>query len=267
MIVEYENTENSRKSYIGLSFKNSDITHLLQNQVKEWLTDYPQREAMVNYYNSLMNDTGFEASETLLTDIQYLLNKTVGVQDFKIGEALAHITLQNEFNCRFYWNPIRDTRNPKGNSTGADLVGFIEIENDVLFLFGEVKTSSEVKTPPQVITNPTGLENQLKDLYKDQQKRLILISYIKSKIGLNNDQKFKDDFDTAIRNYYKQNGNYNLIGILVRDTDPHEDDLRGSFERLKQEILDPIGLQLLALYVPIKKEKWLHIIKGENYES
>ncbi len=69
-----------------------------------------------------------------MQDIQSLRDETVDVQKFRIGEAMAEVVLQQHFSCRFYWNELRDARNPKGNKTGADLVGFIEIDNEVLFL-------------------------------------------------------------------------------------------------------------------------------------
>jgi len=47
--------------------------------------------------------------------------------------------LEKHFHCRLYWNELRDTRNLKGNKTGADLVSLIEVDNEILFLFGEVK--------------------------------------------------------------------------------------------------------------------------------
>ncbi len=163
---------------------------------------------------------------------------------------------------------MRDARNPKGNKTGADLVGFIEIDGDVLFLFGEVKTSSEHKSPPQVMTNPSGIEKQLKDLYYDSQKRLILISYIRNKIRLSASSNFEQDFKNAIKSYYRRNSQkYLLYGVLVRDTKPNEKDVESSFDKLKVEILEPTGLKLLAVYLPISKEKWLNIINGEDNES
>ena len=267
MKIEYQYIESDFKDYKGVSFSDIEYKELLKNEVKDKLLDTPQRNEMLSILEGLKTETGFEKSETLLADIQFLLNNSVEVQDFRIGEAFAEVCLEKHFNCRFYWNELRDARNPKGNKTGADLVGFIEIENEILFLFGEVKTSSEQKSPPQVMTNPTGMENQLKDLFKDQNKRLILISYIQNKMGLSNNS-FKDDFNSAIKNYYKQNSSkYMLYGILVRDTEVNENDIKVSYNKLKNEILDPIGLKLLAIYVSIPKNQWLKIINGDENVS
>lgn len=264
----YQYTDTSFRGYSGIAFDEQGTRDLLVNNVKSSLFDLPQRKSMIEMLKSLQADTGFTRSETLLADIQALESTEVNVTDFRIGEAIAEVVLQEHFSCRFYWNELRDARNPKGNKTGADLVGFIEIDNEVLFLFGEVKTSSEQKSPPQVMINPGGMEEQLKDLYKDQNKRLVLISYIQSKLGLSgNSSNFQNDFKNALKSYYKQNGNYLLYGVLVRDTEPDKKDLDQCYNKLKDEILEPTGLKLLAIYLPIPKNKWLETINGTNDEG
>ncbi|MCA1920373.1 MAG: hypothetical protein LDL38_13295 [Flavobacterium piscis] len=267
MKQEYQYIESGIRDYIGVSFSDIEYKELLKNEVKNKLLDTSQIKEMLSIFNALKSETGFETSETLLMDIQALENQNVDVQNFRIGEALVEVCLEKNFNCRFYWNELRDARNPKGNKTGADLVGFIEIKNEILFLFGEVKTSSERKSPPQVMTNPTGIENQLSDLYRYQNKRLILISYIQNKISLSNNF-FKKDFDNAIRSYYQSNGSkYLLYGVLVRDTGVNKDDIKKSYDKLKEQILDQIGLRLLAIYVSIPIDSWLKIINGEDNVS
>ncbi|MFQ3675295.1 MAG: hypothetical protein SNJ64_01975 [Endomicrobiia bacterium] len=265
MIYKYQYEESNARGYSGIICNKQETTTILQNDVKNRLIDKPQRESMLNILETLQQDTGFEKSETLLQDIQTLQNENVDVQNFRIGEAFAEVVLKKHFRCRFYWNELRDARNPKGNKTGADLVGFVEIDNAVLFLFGEVKTSSEKKSPPQVMTNAEGIENQLKDLYNNSEKRRILISYIQNKISLLGNMNFQNDFNLAVKNYYQQHGGtYVLYGVLVRDTDPEKNDLAESYNKLKTEILEPTGLKLLAIYLPIPKEKWLTIINEAN---
>mgnify|MGYP000996771580 CR=1 FL=1 len=263
----YQHTDSNKRGYNGITFDTNEANVILKNEVRNNLIDKPQKDELLRILETLKNDTGFDKSQTLLADIQALQEERVDVQDFRIGEALAEIFLQKYFSCRFYWNELRDARNPKGNKTGADLVGFIEIDNEILFLFGEVKTSSEQQSPPQVMTNPNGIEKQLRDLYNDPEKRCILICYIQNKIGLTGNINFQNDFNNAIKNYYKQNSsNYLLYGVLIRDTQPNEKDIQGSYNRLKKEILVPNGLKLLAIYVPIPKSQWLNIINGANNE-
>lgn len=264
----YQHIDSAFRGYDGVSFEEAEAGDLLSGKVKDVLLDKPQRQEMLTMLQTLQQDTGFQQSQTLLQDIEALQNENVDVQIFRVGEALAEVVLQEHFSCRFYWNELRDARNPKGNKTGADLVGFIEAGNEVLFLFGEIKTSSEQKSPPQVMTNPGGIENQLKDLYQDRDKQFILISYIKNKLSLIGKEDFQKDFNQAIRTYYQQNaGKYLLYGVLVRTTEINENDIKPSYERLKEEILEPIGLKLLAIYVPIAKKAWLNIMNGTGNES
>jgi hypothetical protein len=163
MNVVYEHNETVFRNYQGVTLTEQECHDHLKGAVKDNLVDREQREELLNSLRTLKSDTGFDADH-LMADIQAWENEEVNVQNFRIGEAYAEIVLEENFQCRFHWNELRDARNPKGNKTGADLVGFIEINGQVLFLFGEVKTSSEHAHPPQVMTYQDGMENQLCDL-------------------------------------------------------------------------------------------------------
>jgi hypothetical protein len=265
MNIEYQNIETYNRGYHGVSVTELECIEHLQSSVKDNLLDREERENTLETLRTLQAETGFSTNEQLLVDIQSLESEEVDERIFRIGEAYAEIILEDQFSCRFHWNELRDARNPKGNKTGADLVGFIEIDGEVLFLFGEAKTSSEGRRPPQVMTNAKGIENQLLDLYNNPSKRLILISYLKNKARLFQDEhQFKIDLNKGIRNYYSENKMYQLFGVLVRDIESNEQDVLPSYGRLKSEILEPIGLQLLALYVPINSNDWLETINGSE---
>jgi len=262
MNTVYEYSDSNTRGYYGVSLEEEICRAHLSGPVKDNLLDREEREAFSDKLRTLATDTGFITSERLLADIQALEDERVCVQDFRIGEAYAEVILEENFQCRFHWNEHRDARNPKGNKTGADLVGFIEVDEQVLFLFGEVKTSSETANrPPQIMTNADGLENQLRDLYSIGEKRRILIAYLQNKARIFPEgHPFKEDLNAGIKAYYSANGSYQLIGVLVRDVEPDENDISISYGRIKEDILDPIGLKLLALYLPIKKAEWLQII-------
>lgn len=265
MRVEYQHNESNCRNYQGIGLDEQECRSHLEGAVKDNLLDREERDDILEQLRSLKSETGF-AGNGLIADIQVLENENVQVQNFRVGEAYAEVILEQEFSCRFYWNELRDARNPKGNKTGADLVGFIEVDGLVLFLFGEVKTSSETANrPPQVMTGADGIEKQLRDLYNSRAKRLILISYLKSKVRLFPDgHPFKMDFGSGLKAYYSNPENYKLIGVLIRDVEPDERDLSPSYGRLRTRILDPVGLTLLALYLPIQKEEWLDIINAET---
>lgn len=266
MRVDYQYNGSNFRGYQGIGLDEQECRAYLRGMVKDNLLDREERDDMLERLRGLRDETGFEASEYLLADIQELQDENVQFQIFRIGEAYAEVILEQKFSCRFYWNELRDARNPKGNKTGADLVGFIEIDGQVLFLFGEVKTSSETANrPPQVMTGADGIERQLNDLSNDRTKRQILIAYLKSKMRLfPNGHSFKRDFETGFRAYYSNPMDYHLIGVLIRDVDPNERDLSISYRRLTTRILEPAGLKLLALYLPIQKEDWLDIINEET---
>lgn len=266
LTTHYFHNDSVKRKYLGISVDEGECRGHMQNEVKDNLIDREEWQDSLNRLNALREETGFTASQELLADIQALGDQEIECQQFRVGEAYTEIILEQEFSCRFHWNENRDARNPKGNKTGADLVGFIEIEGQVLFLFGEVKTSSEVANrPPQVMTSADGIERQLRDLYSDRAKRLVLISYLKSKMRhYPVDHQFRRDFDSSYRAYYSGLSDYQLIGVLVRDVEPDERDLRASYQRLQAQILTPKGIKLLALYLPVVKEEWLGIINEDR---
>lgn len=260
--------ENNSRGYHGISLSKSEFTQVLRGPVLDNLLDIDTQQDRLYELTGLL-ETGFSESANLLADIQALENaQPEDLRDWRIGEALAEIVLEENFKCRFHWNEARDARNPKGNKTGADIVGFIECEGEVLFLFGEVKTSSEIaKRPPGVMTNNDGIENQLMRLYNDRSKRHILITYLKSKTrDLSDVHPFKVDYGLALRSYYANKQLYNLIGILIRDVEVDPKDVSVSYSRIKTTILSPIGLKLIALYTPVSRSNWSNIIEGNLEE-
>lgn len=267
MIIEYQNNETTSRGHIGISVEPEECRLHLTTSVKDYLLDREEWQYSLDSLQALREETGFIASTELLADIQALENQEIETQQFRVGEAFAEVILEQEFSCRFHWNENRDARNPKGNKTGADLVGFIEIDEQVLFLFGEVKTSSETANrPPQVMTGAHGVEHQLRELYDNRGKRKILIEYLQSKMRhYPKTHAFRTDFEAGKRAYYSGECDYQLIGVLVRDVTQDEYDVLESYNRLKNYILEPKGLKLIALYIPIQKEHWLTRI-NENKE-
>lgn len=262
MVIIYEHNETIKRNYQGIALDEPECRNHLKGTVKDNLLDREELQDSLTRIRALRDETGFVPSDELFADIQALENQEIETQQFRVGEAYAEIVLEQEFTCRFHWNENRDARNPKGNKTGADLVGFIEADGQILFLFGEVKTSSESATrPPQVMTCANGIESQLRDLYNDRSKRLILISYLKNKMRhYPEGHPFRSDFEASERAYYSGDCDYQLIGVVIRDVEPDERDVSVSYGRLRDQILEPKGIKLLALYLPIRKEEWLRII-------
>ena len=265
---EHIEPDNNLRGYHGMSLNDSEFRQTLSGSVFDNLLDIEVHQDRISELAGLL-ETGFSQSENLLADIQALENAVPDdLRNWRIGEALAEVILEENFQCRFHWNELRDARNPKGNKTGADLVGFIESEGNVLFLFGEVKTSSEkANRPPQVMTKADGIENQLRDLYNNRNKRQILITYLKSKTrDLPEGNPFNLDYNSALLSYYGDNQLYKLIGVLIRDVEADHRDVSISYNRIKTTILNPIGLKLIALYTSIPKTNWRNIITSNTEE-
>ncbi|WP_461641116.1 hypothetical protein [Labilibaculum euxinus] len=267
-LFEHIESDSNSRGYHGISFSDTNFTQILRGSVNNSLLDSEVQHDRLSELTGLL-ETGFSQSDNLIADIQALENaEPEDLRAWRIGEAVAEVVLEENFQCRFHWNELRDARNPNGNKTGADLVGFIECEGSVLFLFGEVKTSSEISNrPPQVMTKSDGIENQLKDLYKNRNKRQILITYLKSKtLVLPDTAPFKTDYNLALHSYYSNSQNYQLIGVLVRDIEADHRDVSTSFNRIKTTILNPIGLKLIALYTSIQKSNWPNIVTSKIEE-
>ncbi len=268
--VIYQHNETSFLGYEGIQVDASEGEETLATAVRENLVDLEEKQRFqgdLEEVKGAIEQTGFNAPEELLIDLQALNNpEPKDTRDWRIGESIAEVILDGYYGARFYWNELRDARNPYGNKTGADLVGFIETNGEVLFLFGEVKTSSEERRPPLVMTGKGQMEDQLRDLYSNSKKQKTLIEYLASKTrNLAPTDPFREDLSKALKNYYQPNDcRYQLFGVLVRDIEPDEEDLSQSYARLNADILEPAGLRLLAVYMSIEKDDWEAIINQSN---
>mgnify|MGYP001125809620 CR=1 FL=1 len=84
-------------------------------------------------------------------EIARILNNDMLPKDWEVGEAIAEAYLTHHRNSYFPWPDGRDIRKPKSSLPGADLIGFHKNNEETRFAFGEVKTSKENKSPPQVV--------------------------------------------------------------------------------------------------------------------
>ena len=75
---------------------------------------------------------------------------------------------------------------------------------------------------------------------------------------------YKTDFNEGLKAYYSGGEHYQLTGVLIRDVTSDERDLSVSYNRLTGQILNPKGLKLIALYLPIQQSEWMGIINEET---
>lgn len=143
---------------------------------------------------------------------------------WRIGEVIAEILLAEWHSAVWVWNGDRDLKDPNASLPGADLAGFIvEPDGSARFLFGEVKTSSEDKSPPGLMSGRNGLIKQLEDLGANPRYSVVLVKWLRSRI-----QKGSESFalyQSALSNFWKRPEALVLVGCLVRDTEPNEKDV------------------------------------------
>ena len=262
-IVYGEN--NSRISYQGVILSDG-FEQYLSSRVKEKFYDVKGYESLIEEFQDVAS-TGFE--KELLVNI---FSISPSINDWKIGEALAVCYLEDFEKIRFHYPPSRDARNPRANLQGADLVGFIDIdENTTLFLFGEVKTSGDKSSPPQVMYGESGMIEELRRIKNDSNLREGIIKWLGFKVkGLPDSDPFKKDYQKALKIYIKEDAEskYFLLGILVRDTTPKDTDLKSRYNFLKKDLSKEVRLKLIALYIPIsiKEMRYIVITQGEENE-
>jgi hypothetical protein len=235
----------------GCKFDHQEISTFLSNDVSERYFDVEGTDQLAKEFGEEIDitDTGFEGDG--LYDI---FQSQVQPIDWRIGEVLVELYLEQHNSARFHYRSSRDAKNPDSNSTGADLVGFVDIDNETLFLFGEVKSSNDASRPPTIWYGRTGLLRQLEGLKSNPRIRASLIRWLGFKVkDLDKSHAFRKDYSNALRVYYRsRKTKFYLVGALVRDVDPDANDLISRFSNLIRELDPQIRMDLVALYLPLK---------------
>lgn len=169
------------------------------------------------------------------------------VEDWRVGEAIADAYLTDHHSASFPWPDGRDERKSGSSLPGADLVGFCSDKTGERFAFGEVKTSSEDKYPPQAMHGRTGLKQQLEDLRDREDIRDGLVKYLAHRAR---SAAWEERYRSASRRYLTDNTDVRVFGILVRDVVPNQDDLRVRVSKLGDNCPKGTVIQLFALYLP-----------------
>lgn len=115
------------------------------------------------------------------------------------------------------------------------------------FAFGEVKTSREERYPPGTMRGRTGLKKQLEDLRDRNAIRDDLVRYLGHRAG---SASWLARFRRATKRYVGNPSDVQLYGVLVRDVEPHQDDLRARVDDLGAGCPEGTRIELLALYLP-----------------
>ena len=194
--------------------------------------------------------------------VENLLRAVPEEKSWAVGEALAECVLADDETREICWpwNLVRDRRTPRASLPGADLVGFCKEDDAVLLLFGEVKTSSDANTPPNVMNGSGGMAWQLKDEATRLDIQHALLKWLRARCKSDEHRAL---YQAAVHRYVQSLGKeILLVGILLRDTKPNELDVTARAKALAESLGSPTRIEITAWYLPVPIEDWpalLHV--------
>ena len=194
--------------------------------------------------------------------VENLLRAVPEEKSWAVGEALAECVLADDETREIYWpwNLVRDRRTPRASLPGADLVGFCKEDDAVLLLFGEVKTSSDASTPPNVMNGSGGMAWQLKDEATHLNIQHALLKWLRARCE---SAEHRALYQTAVHRYVQSLGKeILLVGILLRDTEPNELDVIARAKALAESLGSPTRIEITAWYLPVPIKDWPALLHG-----
>ena len=93
----------------------------------------------------------------------------------------------------------------------------------------------------------TGLKRQLEDLRDDESIRDNLLKYLAFRAT---SASWHMRFERSAGRYLRDKSDVQLFGFLVRDVEPHGNDLKARVESLAVGCPQAISIELFALYLP-----------------
>jgi len=214
--------------------------------------------------SSFASDLRGLASTGMATEfVERLLNAVPEPKDWEIGEAFAECALGSDSDREVHWpwNTVRDRRTPRASLPGADLVGFLREDDTALLLFGEVKTSSDRRAPPGVMNGGSGMAWQLEQSATRLDIQHALLKWLHARCGTH---PYRGLFEKAVGRYLGSEGkDLLLVGVLVRDTEPSEADLKARGQTLAVRLPAPTRIELIAWYLPVPIAEWQRLLQEE----
>jgi len=242
--INYE-AQDREVSWRGVSMADEDsFDAFITSEVASRLRDREAANEFEAHLRGLAN-TGF-ARDNLN---RILAAEVPEERSWAVCEALAEAYLEREHNITWPWNMEREKRTPKACLPGADLVGFEVNGDNVRLALGEVKASSEERYPPQLMNGRSGhMGHQIDDLATNLGLIYQLFKWLWIRCK---STKHEASFNAAMA-VYLDSGNraVALFGVLVRDTQPNELDLKARGKTLAGTLQDPATCQLVAIYLP-----------------
>jgi len=226
----------------GLTYTDKQLDEMLHGPVKDILQDVKGADELHELLSSVVS-TGFEQE-----GLEELLVDNTVPDNWRVGEAIAEGFVTDYGDCVFPWPTGRDLKNPNASPAGCDLTGFQPTGDDGLpyrFVFGEVKTSEQDKSPPDVMNS---LGNQLKGLCDKRKVKDSLCRYLGHHAS---NADWEPMYKSAVKRYLQSNTeDVSIYGVLVRDVEVSADDLAGRATVLARLCPARTAIALYALYLP-----------------
>lgn len=175
---------------------------------------------------------------------------------WEMGEALAEAVLSEDDSREVVWpwNELRDRRTPQASLPGADLVGFCRDETGACLLFGEVKTSRDAKSPPQVMSGRSGMAWQLESTATRLDVQHALLRWLRFRCQ---SPETEGMYREAAARYLTSEGrDVVIVGVLLRDTQCREQDVEGRGRYLAGRLETPTRVEVMAWYLPVSIGDW-----------
>ena len=243
LTIAYEG-QDRQVSWQGVSMQDGDaFNSFMSNEVAARLYDEEGRSEFETYLQNLAS-TGFARDS-----LEEILAAEISEKpSWAVGEAIAEAYLSREHKVTWPWNAERDKRHPNASLPGADLVGFIVESEATRLVLGEVKSSTDIKTPPSVMSGRSGLMHQIDNLASDLSLVCQLLKWLLHRCK---ETVYETSFKAAVR-LFLESGNraLALFGVLIRDTQPNELDLQARGRTMAGKLEYPTTCDLRTIYLP-----------------
>ena len=129
------------------------------------------------------------------------------------------------------------------------MVGFCRDAQGFGLLFGEVKTSSDARVPPQVMYGRSGMTWQLETNATNLAVHHSLLRWLRIRCGT---PELVAAYREAVGRYINSSGkDLLLVGVLLRDTDSNEMDVASRARHLGRRLASPTRVEIQAWYIPV----------------
>jgi hypothetical protein len=226
---------------VGIAFSEEEIETAVRDRLSAILADAEGRRELEAVLEPLA-DTAFARD-----GLDRVLSSIHALPAWRVGEALAEAYLADHRCCLFPWPGGRDLKNLASSPAGTDLVGLRDDGDSTRFAFGEVKTSSQRKSPPDVVVGRHGLVKQLEALCECGSVVDDLVRYLGyHAVG----RPWLDRYQDAAKHWLADRASISLFGVLIRDVAIDERDISARVGKLATRRKQPTTVELIAIYLP-----------------